>query len=381
MRVFVATDVRLVENEGRYYIVNQVASILQRYHDNFGKIVICSRRIHTDNLDKLIDVTEFICDVVAMDGLMDTFKKVNIQRMEKAMETCDLVIGRFHSFFACAAADAAKKLGKPFFAELMGDAWDAFWNHGLVGKAVAPYMYFKTKSCVWNADYALYVTNQFLQERYPCKNESVAASNVLISEVDSAVLERRLDRIGNMDGTHITLVTTAAVDVRYKGQEYVIRAIPLLNQKGLSIRYVLIGGGEQSYLRRVAQECGVEDQIEFTGRLSLNEVFGQLDEADIYIQPSLQEGLPRSVIEAMSRGCPAIGAKTAGIPELIAPECVIRRKSVQDVVDVVLSINNKDKLAALAKQNYEEACEYLDEVLTARRNAYYDKVKKDLGAT
>ena len=111
----------------------------------------------------------------------------------------------------------------------------------------------------------------------------------------------------------------------------------------------------------------------------MEEVFKILDEVDIYIQPSLQEGLPRSVIEAMSRGCPVIGARTAGIPELIAPECVVKRKSVSEIAQAVCRIANPDKMAELAKQNFENAKDYLDSVLSERRNNYYQEVMKDVG--
>lgn len=379
MRVFVATDVRLVYCGGRIYLGSAVSSILQRYYDNFGKLVVCSRKREADSVDKMVDVTDLIDEVVTVGGLSEAFNGRCEKKMLPAMEKCDLVIGRLHSMYACVAADCARKLHKPYFAELMGDAWDAYWNHGVSGKLIAPYMYLKTKKVVKNADYALYVTREFLQKRYPCNNESVSASNVRIDAVDPGVLEKRLERIASLPAGQVTLMTTAAVDVRYKGQEFVIRAIPLMNRAGLRVIYVLIGGGSQDYLRSVAQECGVADQVEFAGRLALREVFERLDQADIYIQPSLQEGLPRSVIEAMSRGCPAIGARTAGIPELIAPECVVRRKSVKDIAGKVLALAaDKEKMSALAKENFAAAGEYLDEVLTERRNGYFEKIKREL---
>ena len=43
------------------------------------------------------------------------------------------------------------------------------------------------------------------------------------------------------------------------------------------------------------------------GGVPHNKIFQLLDDIDLYIQPSLQEGLPRSVVEAMSRACPIIG--------------------------------------------------------------------------
>ena len=149
---------------------------------------------------------------------------------------------------------------------------------------------------------------------------------------------------------------------------------------GIRVKYTLVGGGDPAYLQQVAKKCGVEDQVVFTGRKNLDEVFALLDETDIYVQPSLQEGLPRSVIEAMSRGCPAIGARTAGIPELIAPECVVRRKSVSDIAETIIKIANAEKMTALAKNNFENAKKYEDSVLTQRRNAYFGKIVEDLYA-
>ena len=133
----------------------------------------------------------------------------------------------------------------------------------------------------------------------------------------------------------------------------------------------------QTRLHNVASECGVEDQVVFAGRKSLDEVFALLDEADIYIQPSLQEGLPRSVIEAMSRGCPAIGAKTAGIPELIAPECVVKRKSYRDIAETVIAIANSAKMTELAIQNFLQSKDYLDDVLSVRREEYFLRVLQE----
>ena len=91
------------------------------------------------------------------------------------------------------------------------------------------------------------------------------------------------------------------MDVRYKGHEFVIRAIARLKSLGdLHYRYWLIGGGKGDYLRTLCKRLGVEDQVIFLGLKTSKEVMKILKDADIYLQPSLQEGLPRSVVEAMS---------------------------------------------------------------------------------
>lgn len=374
MKVFIASDMRVAIINGRYYLAAQHYYIIKRYKNIFDNIVLCCRIMDENNIGDMLDATDLLYNVVTLYNLSDVFKAENKKAIENELSFCNLFIGRFHSITAYRTSKLALKKNIPIFAEVMGDAWDAYWNHGLAGKLVAPYMFFKTRQTIRHADYALYVTNEFLQNRYPCENESVGVSNVLIESIDDGVLQKRLQKIARTDHQDITLMTTAAIDVKYKGQEFVIKAIPLLNKAGIRVRYLLVGGGDDSYLKNVAKACGADDQVEFVGRRPLTEVFELLDEADIYIQPSLQEGLPRSVIEAMSRACPVIGAKTAGIPELIAAECVVKRKSARSIADTIKRIVNAEKMAELAKQNFENAKAYQDSVLSERRNKYYRKI-------
>lgn len=380
MKILIVSDVTIYRRAEKYYCLPQVFSVLKNYFANFGKLAFCGKVAVVDEAPSTcLEISDMLLNVTSVPSFGRALLGLCDKRIEEAAKDCDLVVARVPGIIAYRAADAAKRLKKPYFAESMGCAWDAYWNHSLTGKILAPYMFLKMKSVVKNADFALYVTSEFLQKRYPCKNESVGVSNVKITDVADEVLARRLARIEAADPKReIALATTAAVDVRYKGQEYVIRAIPKLNKLGIRVKYTLIGGGDPAYLTSVAQKCGVLEQIEFAGRRPLDEVFQILDETDVYMQPSLQEGLPRSVIEAMSRGCPCVGARTAGIPELIAPEYVARRKSVRDIVDAVRNLSARPQMTAQAKENFERAKDYQNEILCQRRNAFYDKVKAKL---
>ena len=109
------------------------------------------------------------------------------------------------------------------------------------------------------------------------------------------------------------------------------------------------------------------------GQLNREEIMKWLDSIDIYIQPSLQEGLPRSLIEAMSRGCLSIGSSTAGIPELLNKSYIFKRKNVRQLVDRILSlIECKDK-NSISFSNYQKSLEFNIEDLDSRRNMIYDK--------
>ena len=195
---------------------------------------------------------------------------------------------------------------------------------------------------------------------------------------DSSCLEERLNKISSADLSHISMMTSAGVDVEAKGQRYVIEAIPALNSKGIRVSYFLAGGGDKTKLEEFAKSLGVLDQVCFLGRLKHEEILEKLQKIDFYIQPSLQEGLPRSVIEAMAYACPVLGAKTAGIPELIDEKCVFKRKSSYDIVSTLINNLNKEEMMDCAKNNFEKSKKYEEHVLNNRRKDFFDKIKKYL---
>lgn len=302
--------------------------------------------------------------------------KKNRRIIEPLVRQSDLVISHMPSL---PLYKIAKKYDKKFMTFLVGCAWDAFWNHGWKGKILAPYKFACARYATKHSDYVLYVSNEFLQRRYPTNAKyQCGCSNVRIPEMKEDTLRRRLEYINQWDGNTLNIATTAAVDVIYKGQQYVLRAMFELKKKGMThIHYYLLGGGDNTFLTNLVQKYGLGEQVHFMGIVPHDEVFLVLDKMHVYIQPSLQEGLPRSMVEAMSRGLMCIGANTAAIPELIQQQYVTRRKSYEDIARILQSIT-KEELAKQATINFEEAKNYLDENLNKRRNAFFDNIIKDI---
>src|SRR5699024_1154844 len=135
-----------------------------------------------------------------------------------------------------------------------------------------------------NSSYVVYVTSKFLQNRYPTKGKNTNCSNVALTEFDDSILENRLDKIKDMNKENkIIIGTTAAVDVRYKGQQYVIQALGKLKKRGIvNLEYQLIGGGNQEYLRSVCKRYDVIDQVKFLGSIPHDKVISWLDDIDLY---------------------------------------------------------------------------------------------------
>lgn len=380
MRIFIATETKVYRIKERLYTSNSFHKVIERYHSAFRDIVLCTRisDIEQANLPKSYeDATDCIEKAVELNNLKDAALGKYDAKIRNCMESCKLVVARVPSVIAYRTAAIGKKLGIPYMVEVVGCTWDSYWNYNWKSKPLAGPAYLWMRQVVKNANYASYVTEHFLQKRYPCKCDSIHASNVIIDCSEEGVIEKRLKKIQGKKDRHFVLFTAAAIDVPYKGQEYVIKAVKLLCNKGLDVEYRLGGNGSPDRLKRIAEECGVADHIIFLGGLPRTGVMSELDSCDIYIQPSLQEGLPRSVIEAMSRGCPALGAHTAGIPELIAPECVFTRANSVDTARAIEMIIEAD-MTDYAKKNYQKALEYDNVVLEERRNRYYQKIISEI---
>lgn len=382
--VFVHDGPLFFDDDGNYYEF-AYHELLERYSYMADEITFMMRTKKIDGINKFTPVPKEI-KVVSVPNFKSPKlylknKKAAEDIVEKCIKENDYVVLRSQSSIAQLAIKYIRKYNKPYIVESVGCSWDSYWNHGLLGKAVAPYMYYKTRSIIKKADYVYYVTTKFLQKRYPTKGKTVCCSNVVLNKVEDSVLENRLNKIAAFDNKgKIILGTAAAIDTRYKGQEYVIKAIPELVAEGYDVEYHLAGGvtgaKENTFLHDLAVECGVIDRVKFMGSLSSDKMGDYYDSLDLYVQPSKQEGLPRAVIEAMSRGCPAIGTSIAGTPELIPEKCLFHKGSTSEVRNAIVRIIGSD-MTKLAKDNFEKAKSYEKTVLTKKREAFYDKFLKD----
>ena len=154
---------------------------------------------------------------------------------------------------------------------------------------------------------------------------------------------------------------------------FVVQALSELKKNGhCNYVYHMVGEGDQSYIKDVAKKGAVLDQIVFHGAVSHEGVMRLLrEDADIYIQPSLQEGLPRAVIEAMSQGLPCITSDVAGIPELMERGFMFdRSKNIPKQIAHLLRMMTPENSTEQAKRNFVVAQDYENDILTKRRTDF-----------
>ena len=102
-----------------------------------------------------------------------------------------------------------------------------------------------------------------------------------------------------------------------KGIYDLIRALPAISRSIPEVRLVAGGTGEIDAVRRSAIELGIEKHVLLPGYVSGPEKFRLLAEAAIYVLPSYNEGVPISILEAMSVGLPIVTTPVGGIPDVI----------------------------------------------------------------
>ena len=94
------------------------------------------------------------------------------------------------------------------------------------------------------------------------------------------------------------------------------------HREALQGKYVLeLGGdGETEKLQQLITEYELDESVKFIGFVTGQHKNQRLQEADVYLLPSHNEGLPISILEAMSFGLPIISTNVGGIPEVVVPD-------------------------------------------------------------
>lgn len=121
----------------------------------------------------------------------------------------------------------------------------------------------------------------------------------------------------NVDERAQVILCTGGLN-QHKGQAVLLQAFAALRARHPGARLVLIGEGDRrAALEREAETLGIGSDIVMPGWVAYDRVPAALAAADIYVQPSFNEGIPRATLEAMAMRVPVIASRVGGLPELL----------------------------------------------------------------
>lgn len=114
------------------------------------------------------------------------------------------------------------------------------------------------------------------------------------------------------------LLCVARLDPQ-KGLRYLIEALPMLVENFPRLQALFVGGGpplRREALQKLADDLGVGANVQLLGVQP--DVKAYLSAADVFVLPSLYEGLGIVLVEAMAMGCACVASNVGAIPEVVA---------------------------------------------------------------
>lgn len=278
-----------------------------------------------------------------------------------------------------------EKTGKPYAIEVVVDPWEYFAK-GTVQGITRPFVrrgwtQSLKKACM-RANGVSYVTQHYLQEKYPCRALANPGKDYFTGSYSSVELPD--DKFGTSkeywkkDKYIISHVANAFTGYG-KGHITLMKASKEVLERGYDIDVWFVGDGPlKGEFEDKAKELGIAEHVKFLGRMpSGDAVRERIKESDLFVFPTRAEGLPRVILEAMAEGIPAISSPVCGIPEILPKECLVDYDDYHGYAEAIIRmLDDPGLMTEHSKRNLEVSKEYKSSILNARRKEFYLNLRR-----
>jgi len=297
-----------------------------------------------------------------------------VKEARRAADDCDCILYRVAQLESFLVYIFNKKKKTPFALEVVNDP--SAWNMNFFVKMISCHY---LKSMCIRANGVAYVTKEYLQKKYPQKSQNAFSASYSTVDIESKYIVpyQEYSVKQNFRLVHVANL----IDGFDKGHDTVLSVIRCLVCDGYNTEIVFVGDGPGTdTFKQMAKEFGIDDHVFFTGRITnKDDYMNCLKESDAFIFPSHTEGLPRVIIEAMASGLPCIASPVGGTSELIDDWCLVDYNNVNGYVEAIKKlIHDTDLYNKTRKRNIEKSKEFAREVLTAKRNLFYQELNNSV---
>jgi glycosyltransferase involved in cell wall biosynthesis len=149
--------------------------------------------------------------------------------------------------------------------------------------------------------------------------------------------------------------------VRNKGVIYLIDALKILNDE-LNVKLILVGSGpEEGNIKRRISELGLRDKVVHFKDVPDEIKFQLMALADISVTPTLFEGLPIVILEAMACGKPVVASNVTEVPQVVKHGVngfLVPPRDPRAITNAVLEIYDKDLIEVMGRESRRIAENY-----------------------
>ena len=368
------TDHRFIEFDKRIFSLafnNITLSRYSKYSSVFhvigNKIVSQTSNSNLAELD--IDNVQFnllypikkIYEIVTIGSRKKCIKNV--------IKDSDFIISRLPSVNGIHACQIAIKKGIPFIVEIVGDVSNvAKVRNSIFGRIYGYFQKVQIDQILKHCNLVIFVTENYLQEQYRYEGKSIGISNVSLPSVQENLLTERIEKIRTERKT-FKIGFVGSISSKNKGFTVLLDAFNKLLKKNYDLSIEVVGNNK---LDSSVKSNLNNERVELIGTLTPGiSILKWLDAIDIFVIPSYSEGLPRVLIEAMSRALPCFGSNAGGIPELIGFDQIHKAgDSNQLARSIAIVLDNENLMIELAKVNFIRAKSFQETKLQKTRDHY-----------
>jgi len=215
------------------------------------------------------------------------------------------------------------------------------------------------------------------REKIHSKKVIVIYNGALPAESDNPEDMSNYRKAHGIDGTDIVLSTVASLRVQ-KGHKYFLDGLAHVVKKHNNVKYLIAGEGPlRKELEEYVDKLGLSSNVVFLG--TEKNIQTLLGITDIFVLPSLVEGLSLAAVEAMAYGKPIVASRTGGLPEVVTDSVTGYLVPPEDSEGIARRINelidDKDKrmiMGAEAKKVFEK--KFNIKIMLSRIEGLYEDI-------
>jgi glycosyltransferase involved in cell wall biosynthesis len=383
MNILVSSECRFVESDGKYYTAALSPTFFQRYLDVWDEVLLLARVAAARQPPPNVGPMDFrrvrFVGLPDFKGALQYVRSVSTIRAvaRQALASADSVLFRVAGVIGTAVWPLVRA-PRPFALEVCGEPGT---TRGSLRHPLRPFFHWyytrDLRQMCQAAAATAYVTAETLQMRYPPATGACTTHYSSIELRESQVLSQPPGPI--VRAGPFRLICVGTFSIMYKGQDVLLRALSQLVRTGVDATVTFLGDGKyRAAIEQLAHDLGLQERVDFRGNLPAGEaVLAVLDEADLFVLPSRQEGLPRVIIEAMARGLPCIGSRVGGVPELVGPDELVPPDDANALASKIVEVlRDPARMARLSERNLQIAAGFTSKVLRARRVVFYEHVRQ-----
>jgi glycosyltransferase involved in cell wall biosynthesis len=264
---------------------------------------------------------------------------------------------------------AAKKLfGKPY----------VIWGRGSDVYLAKKHERFVLRPAVKNADAVIALTGQMKEKigEYYKKDAFVIPNGITLDEyvgLSKGNLRAEL-QMGRSDKVIIYIGRLSPV----KGVEYLIRAMRLVKDKAPDTKLILIGdGSEREKIQSIIKQLNLEQLIIHLPQVPNKNIPKYAVASDVLVLPSLSEGFPMTILEAMASGLPVVSTRVSGLPEIVKEGIngfLVEPGNPEQLAEKILLLLKNDETRAMMSANNKESVKQYswENVIGKLEKIYFD---------